>query len=83
VISWHEEAKRNTRPSRSAKHLRSKEDTRNEVLAVKKPSAARGQLSTNQTAVAARRAEGVTAKSEANQVLAKVEGKAVGNKQHM
>ena len=79
MVLWQEEARRNTRRSKSGKHLRSNEATRNEVLAVKKPSAGPGRRLTNRTAVAVRRAEEDAEKSEANQVLAKAEGKAVGD----
>ena len=76
---WHEEAKRNTLPSRSGKLRTSRRVIKSAALAAKKLSAAHGQPSTNQIRVAARRVGWVVEKSGANRVRAKVGEKAAGN----
>jgi hypothetical protein len=77
---WHEEAKRNTLPSKSGKPTTSRRVIKSAALAAKKLSAAHGQPSTNQIRVAARRAGEVAEKSGANRACAKVGEKAAGNK---
>jgi len=77
---WHEEAKRNTLPSKSGKPTTSRRVIKSAALAAKKLSAGHGQPSTNQIRVAARRAGEVAVKSGANRARAKVGEKAVGNK---
>ena len=57
-----------------------KEAIKNGASAAKKRSAAHGRQSTNRTAAAGRKAEEVAGKSGANQVPAKAEEKAAGNK---
>jgi len=77
---WHEEAKRNTRPSKSGKLTISRRVIKNAELAAKKRNAARGRQSTNQIRAVARKAGEVVARSGANRARAKVGEKAAGNK---
>src|SRR6516162_3581920 len=76
---WHEDAKRNTLPSKNEKPMTSRGAIKSAALAAKKLSAAHGQPSTNQISVAARRVGEVAGKSGANRARAKVGEKAAGN----
>jgi hypothetical protein len=76
---WHEEAKRNTLPSKNEKPMTSRGAIKSAALAAKKPSVAHGRQSTNQIRVAARRAGKVAGKNGANRARAKVGEKAAGN----